>query len=747
MANLISCDSYNGYIYQHSGGTSTILNYFASPSGTPWGLTYIGTDLWSCSNANSMIYRHNGVSASIVSSFRINTSPNGCNGLAYDGTNLYSITNNYDTIRRHSGTTSTISYQFSSPGNNPTGLTFMGSTNMFSCDSSVWTTYEIFMHSGGSSTILMQYSTPANPTGLAFDGSDIWSCYDYTAQIAQHISTSSSYRQVFASPSTSPAGLTYQTAADASPPTVGTNSCDDEDEDSFVANGYVYSTGGATVTKRGFYYLKGTSGTPDAGDNTIQSFGSFGTGSFDDNVTGLDDDTTYRVRAFAENSAGYGYGGTVSVSTDEDISAPNAPTNVAATDGSSTSKVTVTWTKSSGATGYRVYRDGGNVGGLLGNVATYDDTSADAPVITPGTSAASDGTSETQVALGVSGESVANGTSHSYTVKAVGPGGTSAASSANTGYRGHGTLSYQWQRSATDANASYSNITGATTDAYNDTDSPAPIISACSSVASDGTSDAHVSLSLNGEATVTTGRYFRCYLTATGASSVYSTANRGYKGVGSLTYQWQTSSADSDADYSDIVAGTTEAYDDTDAPAGGAGRYYKCVMAASGASGVTSSPDRGYRESNAPTDVAATAGTHNDKVVVTWTKSAGCDGYQVYRDDVPLGWLGDVATYDDTGADAGVITAGAATATDGDYTAKVVIGVTGESVAAGTTHTYKVRGRIGASETPDSATDDGNRGVGSITYQWQRSGDDSNEDYSNIAGATTEDYDDTEAPE
>jgi len=68
-------------------------------------------------------------------------------------------------------------------------------------------------------------------------------------------------------------------------------------------------------------------------------------------------------------------------------------------------------------------------------------------------------------------------------------------------------------------------------------------------------------------------------------------------------------------------------------------------------------------------------------------------------------------------------------------------------VAAGTTHTYKVRGRIGASETPDSATDDGNRGVGSITYQWQRSGDDSNEDYSNIAGATTEDYDDTEAPE
>jgi len=742
MANLISCDDGLNRIYQHDGLSSSILNYFDAPGNTPWGLTYIGSDLWSCDDATSRVYHHVGVSASLYGYF---TVPSGCNGLGFNGTNLTSISNNGDKIYRHSGVTSTITYTRSSPGANPTGCTFNG-TNMYTCDTSIYTAKEIFRHSGDSTTIVLQFSTAANPTGLAFDGTNLWSCYDSVAKIGKHIADSSSYSLYFASPGSSPTGLTIQTGADVSPPTVTTGSASGVTEAQFNIFGNVLSTGGLTVTTRGFCYKAGTSGDPTTADSTNSDSGSFGTGAFNETISGLAEDTSYRIRAYAINASGTSYGSTITVKTDEDIPVPDAPTNVAATDGTHDDKVVVTWTGSAGATGYRVYQDGADVSGLLGIVETYDDVDADAAVITPGTAAATDGTSEAHVSLSLSGESVANGTTHTYTVKAVGAGGTSAASASNTGYRGHGTVTYLWQRSSTDADSGYSDIAGATLDAYDDTEVPISTVSGGSSVASDGTIAAHVSLSVSGEEAVSYGRYYRCTQSADGCVSVNSVANRGYRGVGSITYQWQRSAADSDASYSDIVAGTTDAYDDTAAPADGSGRYFQCVLSASGTTGATSTADRGYREADAPTDVAATSGVHTDKVVVTWTGVAGGTGYQVYRDDVALGWLGDVATYDDIGADAGVITPGTAVASDGTEAAKVVLGVSDESVANGTTHTYKVRARRGASETVDSTTDTGYRGVGAITYQWKRSAEDADSDFAEIVGATTENYDDTGAP-
>jgi len=146
-----------------------------------------------------------------------------------------------------------------------------------------------------------------------------------------------------------------------------------------------------------------------------------------------------------------------------------------------------------------------------------------------------------------------------------------------------------------------------------------------------------------------------------------------------------------------------------------------------------------------PTNVQATDGVHTDKVVITWTKSDGATGYQVYRDDTPLGWLGDVATYDDTGADAPTITPGTASASDGTSSDYVTLSIAGEVTNNGTTHTYKVRAKNGG-ESGDSGTNTGYRGVGVLTYQWQRSAGDSNADYSNITGGTTDSYNDTEAP-
>ena len=179
------------------------------------------------------------------------------------------------------------------------------------------------------------------------------------------------------------------------------------------------------------------------------------------------------------------------------MGAPAPPTNVDATDGDHTDKVVITWTKSAGATKYEVFRDAGGLG-ELGDVATYDDTGADAPTITPGTGAATDGLTA-YVTLSLSGESANNGTTHTYTVKAGNDVGWSGASGSDTGYRGVGSLTYQWQISAADSDADYSNISGGTTEPYNH-------------------AVAH-----------TNGRYYKCVENATGATEQTSSADRGWR--------------------------------------------------------------------------------------------------------------------------------------------------------------------------------------------------------------------------
>ena len=179
---------------------------------------------------------------------------------------------------------------------------------------------------------------------------------------------------------------------------------------------------------------------------------------------------------------------------------PAAPTNVSATDGTYTNKVTITWTKSSGATDYHVWRDAVDLG-AAGDVSTFDDAGASAPTITPGTASASDGSSSSYVTASLSGQSANNGTTHTYKVVASNLAGNSPDSSTNTGYRGVGSLTYQWQRSAADSDASYGDIGGGTTASYNDTGAP-----------SDGS-----------------GRYFKCVMNATGASQNTSTSDRGYR--------------------------------------------------------------------------------------------------------------------------------------------------------------------------------------------------------------------------
>ena len=539
----------------------------------------------------------------------------------------------------------------------------------------------------------------------------------------------------------------------ASAPTVTTSACSATTASQTTGNGNITATGGENATERGFCYMQGTSGDPTTANDTVaDTGGSYGTGSFSKDITGLSSGTSYRVRAYAINGGGTGYGTTVTV-----LTKPAAPTGVSATDGTHADKVVVSWTKSTGATGYKVY-EGANLLDTVGDVASYDDTAAAAPTITPGTTVATDGTQTAHVALSLSGASTNNGASRTYKVVAVNATGDSAESSTDTGYRGPGTLTYQWQRSAADSDASYGNISGATSSTHNDTAAPAGVITPGTAAATDGAHTDKVALSLSGQSVADgAGRYYKCVLNATGCTEQTSTANRGYRGTGSLTYQWQRSAADSDASYSNIAGGTTASYDDTGAPAGvitpgaavatdgdhsdkvalslsgtsvadGAGRYYKCVLSATGCSDQTSSVDRGYRGTGSLTYQWQRSAADSD---ASYSNLAGAT----------------TASHDDTDAPEPVITPGSAGATDGDHLTKVALSLSGTSIADGVGRYYKcVLNATGCAEQTATANR-GYTGAASLTYQWQRSAADSDASYSNLAGATGSTFDDTTIPD
>lgn len=101
------------------------------------------------------------------------------------------------------------------------------------------------------------------------------------------------------------------------PPTVTTQAVSDILSTTATGNGNITATGGENATRRGFCYMEGDSGDPDTGDSVAYDDGTFGTGAYTKGLTGLSPGTTYRVRAYAVNTAGTGYGTTVQFTTDK----------------------------------------------------------------------------------------------------------------------------------------------------------------------------------------------------------------------------------------------------------------------------------------------------------------------------------------------------------------------------------------------------------------------------------------------
>ena len=98
-------------------------------------------------------------------------------------------------------------------------------------------------------------------------------------------------------------------------PTVTTAAITQITETSAVAGGNVTSDGNASVTERGIVYSTNPNPVITNLYNTIKPCGS-GTGSFTCDLTNLQPNTTYYVRAYATNSVGTAYGEEVSFTTE-----------------------------------------------------------------------------------------------------------------------------------------------------------------------------------------------------------------------------------------------------------------------------------------------------------------------------------------------------------------------------------------------------------------------------------------------
>ena len=117
--------------------------------------------------------------------------------------------------------------------------------------------------------------------------------------------------------------VTFTTSKTVVLPTVTTSTITQITETSAVAGGNVTSDGNANVTERGVCIS--TVSNPTTSNTKVKS--GTGTGSFTCNLTNLQPNTKYYVRAYAINSKGTAYGTQVSFTTQEQSSSGNGNGN------------------------------------------------------------------------------------------------------------------------------------------------------------------------------------------------------------------------------------------------------------------------------------------------------------------------------------------------------------------------------------------------------------------------------------
>jgi len=96
-------------------------------------------------------------------------------------------------------------------------------------------------------------------------------------------------------------------------------------------NGTIVDDGAASSTVRGFQY-----GLTTAYGATTSTSGTYGTGAYSANITGLTQNTLYHYRAFASSTEGIGYGPNITFTTVADLSIPTMTVQSASNVGTTT---------------------------------------------------------------------------------------------------------------------------------------------------------------------------------------------------------------------------------------------------------------------------------------------------------------------------------------------------------------------------------------------------------------------------
>ena len=169
----------------------------------------------------------------------------------------------------------------------------------------------------GSSSVTARgicWSTSSNPTTLDSHTTDGSGTGSFTSNITGLTANTPYYVRAYATNSegtTYGSQVSFTTTGSGTAPTVTTASITNITETTSTGGGNVTAQGSSSVTARGVCWS--TSSNPTTSDSHTTD--GNGTGSFTSNITGLNANTPYYVRAYATNSAGTSYGSQVNFTT------------------------------------------------------------------------------------------------------------------------------------------------------------------------------------------------------------------------------------------------------------------------------------------------------------------------------------------------------------------------------------------------------------------------------------------------
>ena len=170
------------------------------------------------------------------------------------------------------------------------------------------------------------WSTSSNPTiadNHSVDGSGTG---PFVSNITGLAENTSYYVRAYATNSVGTSygdQATFVTLANGSLPVISTNSITNITSATATSGGNVSSNGGATVTARGVCWS--TSSDPTISNNHTND--GTGLGPFTSNITGLMENTTYYLKAYATNSVGTSYGNQITFTTLANIELPAVNTD------------------------------------------------------------------------------------------------------------------------------------------------------------------------------------------------------------------------------------------------------------------------------------------------------------------------------------------------------------------------------------------------------------------------------------